>query len=103
MSVLYKRIHELESELALSLAHNLAVDKTGNAKATKITITELYNILVLINADEYTVNTSGTVTEARDEKISSSSVTRWGKRTVDEGKFQFNINTKIDENYNVKY
>lgn len=50
-----------------------------------------------------TVNTSGTVTEARDEKISSSSVTRWGKRTVDEGKFQFSINTKIDENYNVKY
>ncbi len=46
MSVLYKRIHELESELALSLAHNLAVDKSGNAKATKITITELYNILM---------------------------------------------------------
>ena len=49
MSLLYKRIHELESELALSLAHNLAVDKTGNAKATKIQLSELSTILHLEN------------------------------------------------------
>ncbi len=45
MSVLYKRIHELESELALSLAHNLAVDKTGNAKATKSLLSELSTLI----------------------------------------------------------
>ena len=45
MSLLYKRIHELESELALSLAHNLAVDKTGNAKATKSLLSELSTLI----------------------------------------------------------
>ena len=45
MSVLYKRIHELESELALSLAHNLAVDKIGNAKATKALLSELSTLI----------------------------------------------------------
>ena len=60
MSLLYKRIHELESEPALSLAHNLAVDKTGNAKATKIQLSELSTILHLeniltVNDDNYTM------------------------------------------------
>ncbi len=42
----YKRIYELNPELTLSLTHNIAVDKNGNVSATKITITELYNIIL---------------------------------------------------------
>ena len=45
MSLLYKRIHELNPELALSLAHNLAVDKIGNAKATKALLSELSTLI----------------------------------------------------------
>ena len=50
-----------------------------------------------------TVNTSGTVTETRDERIVKSDVTRFGSRTVDTGTFWFNGRTKVDQNYNVKY
>ncbi len=46
MPAAHKRIYELNPELTLSLTHNIAVDKNGNVSATKITITELYNIIL---------------------------------------------------------
>ena len=68
MSVLYKRIHELESELALSLAHNLAVDKIGNAKATKALLSE---ISTLIDADIRGAIINEAVEEARSYNVNN--------------------------------
>lgn len=50
-----------------------------------------------------TVNSSGTITQTRDERVVRAVVTRHGSRTVDTGDFTFNGRTKIDQNYNVKY
>ena len=43
--------------------------------------------------DTQPTNTSGTVTETRDERIVRSDVTRFGSRTVDTGQFWFNGRT----------
>ena len=41
----YKRIHELNPELTLSLAHNIAVDKNGNVSATKALLSEIATLI----------------------------------------------------------
>ena len=46
MSLEYDRIYELDSQASLTLNHNIAVDKLGDVEATKITLTQLYNILI---------------------------------------------------------
>ncbi len=64
----YKRIYELNPELTLSLSHNIAVDKNGNVSATKITITELYNIIIA------QLEASGKIASAGNIKMHGSNV-----------------------------
>ncbi len=49
------------------------------------------------------IATNGTVSARRDQKITSSTVSRFGTRTVDQGYFSFPRGTDIDLNYNLKY
>jgi hypothetical protein len=49
------------------------------------------------------INSSGNITSTRDEKIGSSTVTRYGTRTVDQGVFKFGMGTKIDVNDRLTY
>jgi len=55
MATIYKRIHQLETELALSLSHNLAVDKSDQGSARKILLSELSDLIVAI-ARSYNIN-----------------------------------------------
>ena len=49
------------------------------------------------------VDSSGNITARRDQKITSSTVSRFGTRTVDQGFFSFPRGTDINLNYNLKY
>tara|TARA_R110000765_G_scaffold379734_1_gene470797 strand:- start:57 stop:2093 length:2037 start_codon:yes stop_codon:yes gene_type:complete len=49
------------------------------------------------------IATNGSVSARRDQKITASTVSRFGTRTVDQGFFSFPMGTDIDLNYNLKY
>ncbi len=92
MSVLYKRIHELESELALSLAHNLAVDKTGNAKATKALLSEISTLIDTdIRGDIISDAVAIAVAEARSYNVNNVNNTNYNILDGD-GYNEININ-----------
>jgi len=63
---LYKRIIELNPELALSLSHELALDKSGNDSATKALLSEISS---LIDSDIRGAIINEAVDEARTDKV----------------------------------
>jgi len=67
----YKRIHELESELALSLSHDLAVDKSGSESATKALLSEISDLIKAEIISE--LEASGGLDKAGDIKMHGGS------------------------------
>ena len=49
------------------------------------------------------IATNGSVSARRDQKITASTVSRFGTRTVDQGYFSFPMGTDIELNSNLKY
>ena len=78
----YKRIYELNPELTLSLTHNIAVDKNGNVSATKITITELYNIILA------QLKASGDLATAGNIKMHGSNILPDGNLWCDNASYE---------------
>lgn len=59
--------------------------------------------MTIVKAVVDTLDSDGDLVQRRDESIISSRIKRNGSRTVDEGEIIFDINTKVNQNDNVKY